>query len=171
MYRLFILVVPWLTGSYSSLPHLAAGERIVPHVTSLGKRSKFEVQFLLNEYHSRITVKPKHSKPHHRKLKPFCRGKPICSRGDGRGLTGSGLVPVVRALAGLHWSWGLGALYWCSCSVPSHVWRLGHQLLAFTISAISFQFQVLTLLWPLCPDPKALPGCCFFQNLSGPLWD
>lgn len=113
-------------------------------------------------------MKSKDRKSHHCKLRTISRGKLICSLGDGRGLSGSGLVSAVRALPGLCGSWGLGALYWGPCKS-----RLVPGSPAACIHHSSSILPVPTphTLWPLCPNFKALPGHRFFQNLSGPLRD
>ena len=51
----------WLTGSCSSLPCPASQKRIVPYITSLGKRSKFKIQITVSIEHVLLL--------HHHKIK------------------------------------------------------------------------------------------------------
>lgn len=149
-------MISWLTGITQ---HHDRGLSHLSLVLGKDQTLKFKIQFPWNAYHFCIIVKSKDCKLCHQKLRTICRGKLICSHGDRKVLSGSGLGPTVRALPGLRWSWGPGALYWCSCN---HVWCLGHLLLAFIISAISFPFQVLTL-WGLFVQ---IPRFCLATGFS-----
>lgn len=96
-------------------------------------------------------------------------GELICSHGDGEGHLWVLAGPCCEGLCWARLVPGLGALYWCPYSEPSHAQSLKSPAAYINFSHI-LPVQSTQILWSLCSDPKALLDHWCSQLLC-PFWD